>query len=60
MNIFKSQIFFILPLLTFFILTTIRCDKYSDSLKVGIFRINVTPQIGSPVESRSFFHESDL
>lgn len=48
-KIFKSQIFLLLPLLGFLILSTTRCDKYSDSLKVGVFEVNVTPPIGSPV-----------
>ena len=31
------------------ILSTTRCNTISDSLKVGVFEINVTPPIGSPV-----------
>ena len=48
-KIFKSQIFFLMPLFGFLILSTAQCNKYSDSIKVGVFEINVSPPIGSPV-----------
>ncbi len=48
-KLFKSQIFFLLPLLGFLILSITRCTTYSDSIKVGVFEINVSPPIGSPV-----------
>ncbi len=48
-KILKSKLSFLLFLLGFLFLSTTECDKYSDSLKVGVFQVNVTPPIGSPV-----------
>ncbi len=48
-NIFKSQTFILLWLLGTLILTTTQCNTSSSSLKVGVFKVNVTPPIGSPV-----------
>jgi len=45
----KSRILFLLPILSILVLTTIRCDTDSNIIKVGVFKVNVTPPIGSPV-----------
>ncbi len=47
-NIFKLPISFLLFLLGI-ILSTTGCNKYSDSIKVGVFEVNVTPSIGGTV-----------
>ncbi len=46
---FKHRIFFIWLLFCFLSLSLIQCDKYSDSLKIGVFKVNVSPPLGSPV-----------
>lgn len=48
-NTFKSQALLLLSLLGILILTTTRCNTNSNSIKVGVFKVNVTPPIGSPV-----------
>lgn len=49
MNIFKSQSLLLLSFLGIIVLTTTQCNTNSNSLKVGVFEVNVTPPIGSPV-----------
>ena len=48
-QIFLSIPVFLLMISGFLILSTTRCNTDSSSLKVGVFEINVTPPIGSPV-----------
>ena len=48
-NIFKSQTLLLLSLLGILVFTTIQCNTSSNSIKVGVFEVNVTPPIGSPV-----------
>jgi hypothetical protein len=46
---FKLQILLLLCLLGFMILTITHCKTDSDLIKIGVFKINVSPPIGSPV-----------
>ena len=48
-NIIKLPAFFFSLLLGILILSFTGCNKYSDSIKIGVFEINVSPPIGSPV-----------
>ena len=48
-NIFKSHALLLLSLLGILVFTTIQCNTSSNSIKVGVFEVNVTPPIGSPV-----------
>ena len=48
-NIIKLPVVFFSLLLSILILSTTGCNKYSDSIKVGVFEVNVSPPIGSPV-----------
>ncbi len=48
-KLFTSRGFLLLPLLGLLILSTTRCDTDSEAIKVGVFKVNVSPPIGSPV-----------
>ncbi len=48
-NIFKLPAFFFLFILGVMILSTTGCDNTNDSIRVGVFEVNVSPPIGSPV-----------
>ena len=48
-NIFKLQVLLFLLFSGILILSIIRCNTLTDSIKVGVFEINVTPPVGSPV-----------
>ncbi len=48
-KIFEFQTLLLLPILGILILSTNGCNTKSDSLKVGVFEIDVSPPIGSPV-----------
>ena len=46
---FAYKVFILFPLLILIVLSLNSCDKYSDSIKIGVFKVNVSPPIGSPV-----------
>ena len=49
-NLFKFQSLILLSVLGILILSTTKCHSpYADSIRVGVFEVNVTPPIGSPV-----------
>ncbi len=48
-NLFNFQTLFILSILGILVLSTNRCKTKTDSIKVGVFKVNVSPPIGSPV-----------
>ncbi len=49
-NLFKFQTLILLSFLGILIISTTKCNSpYTDSIKVGVFEVNVTPPIGSPV-----------
>jgi hypothetical protein len=48
-NVFKFQVLlFLMPMMIVF-LTAARCDRYSDSIRIGVFEVDASPPIGSPV-----------
>ncbi len=48
-DISRSKTFFFLSVAGVLLLFLTGCDKYRDSVKVGVFEVNATPPIGSPV-----------
>jgi hypothetical protein len=48
-KILKSKLFCMPFLFGLLILSSTECDRYSDSMRIGVFEVNVTPPIGSPV-----------
>ncbi len=48
-KILRLQIFLLVSIIGFMILTLTRCKTDSDLIQVGVFNVNVSPPIGSPV-----------
>ena len=48
-NRFKLRAVLIFLISSFIILSAIRCNRYADSVRIGVFKVNASPPINSPV-----------
>jgi hypothetical protein len=46
---FKTATILFLTFMVVVVLSSTKCNSYSDSIKVGVFEVNVSPPLGSPV-----------